>query len=69
MGEDRIKSAPSQLEGLRGDTMLEPGAVSALLRLKELGFGTGHRVEVNTEARPGFGASIGDHMRRAYGAA
>src|SRR5437588_5845959 len=40
MGEDRIKSAPSQLEGLRGDTMLEPGAVSALLRLKELGFGT-----------------------------
>jgi hypothetical protein len=31
--------------------------------------GAGHRVEVNTEARPGFGASIGDHMRRAYGAA
>jgi hypothetical protein len=39
MGEDRIKSAPSQLEGLRREAMLEPGAVSALLRLKELGRG------------------------------
>src|ERR1700720_4416505 len=40
MGEDRLRSSPSQLEGLRREAMLEPGAVSALLRLKELGFGT-----------------------------
>src|SRR3984893_7556552 len=40
MGEDRLRSSPSQLEGLRRETLLEPGAVSALLRLKELGFGT-----------------------------
>jgi hypothetical protein len=30
----------------------------------------GHRVEVNTSAgRPGFAASIGGRMRRAYGVA
>src|SRR6476659_8662848 len=40
MGAGRLWSAPPQLEGLRREAMLEPGAVSALLRLKELGFGT-----------------------------
>jgi hypothetical protein len=40
MGEDRLRSAASQLEGLRREAMLEPEAVSAMLRLKELGFGT-----------------------------
>src|SRR6476620_5100671 len=40
MGAGRLRSAPPQLEGLRREAMLEPGAVSALLRLTELGFGT-----------------------------
>jgi hypothetical protein len=40
MSEGRLRSAPSQSKGLRREATLEPEAVSAMLRLKELGFGT-----------------------------
>src|SRR5947199_7579949 len=40
MGNERLRSGPSQSEGLRREAMLEPETVSALLRLKELGCGT-----------------------------
>src|SRR6266571_4343204 len=40
MTEVRLGSAPLRSEGPRRETMLEPAAVSAMLRLREVGWGS-----------------------------
>ena len=40
MPEERLGSCPLRFNGSRRGTLLEPEEVSAMLRLKELGWGT-----------------------------